>query len=70
MRQSSKLMNRVEVIIFTCDICGECSEGFPLGGLTDIASMTFPINACPHCGPIHWEVMQICRETTVGSFLN
>lgn len=57
-------------IIFSCNICGECSDKLPLGGLTDTASVTRPMSTCPSCGPIQWEVMQVCKEITLGSFLN
>ena len=57
-------------IILVCDICGGFSEGLSLGGLSFEGSMATPIHACPSCGPIDWEVMQICCETVVGSNLN
>ena len=63
-------MNEQREVKFTCDICGESCARFPVGGLLETVSMTIPIETCIHCGPIQWEVMQICRETTVGSHLN
>jgi len=63
-------MGQTREVVFICEICGESNRELPLGGLTDVMSMTFPIGTCPSCGPIDWEVMQICRETVVGSNLN
>ncbi len=64
------IMNEHRQIIPTCDICGEGSERFPVGGLLEAVSVTIPMETCIHCGPIDWEVMQFWRESTVGSHLN
>ena len=63
-------MDQTGQIILVCNICGGISEGLSLGGLSYGGSMETPIHACPYCGPIDWEVMQICREMVVGSNLN
>jgi len=63
-------MNEHREIKFTSQICGGGCERLLVCGLLETGSMTIPIETCIHCGPIQWEVMQICRETTIGSFLN
>lgn len=55
---------------FTCPICGNFSVNLPLGGLMDTGSKVDPIKICPYCGPVYWEVMEICQEIAVGNFLN
>ena len=59
-----------EEITFNCTICGENSEKLSLGGITVSSSVMRPLSTCPSCGPIHWEIMQVCKEITIGSFLN
>lgn len=57
-------------IAFFCAICGETSAGWPTGGLACPGSFLLPIVICPSCGPVHWEVMQMCREAVVRDLLN
>ncbi len=63
-------MKRTAEINFVCELCGEFSDGLPVGGLSDEVSTTVPIHACPHCGAIDWELMQLCSEMVLGSNLN
>lgn len=55
---------------FICPICGNYSVKLPLGGLMDTGSKADPIMICPHCGPVYWEVLEVCQEIAVGNFLN
>lgn len=63
-------MTEIKEIILTCDICGEGSKRNPVGGLLETMSMTIPLETCIYCGPIDLEVMQFCKESTVGNHLN
>ncbi len=57
-------------ITFDYTICGEHSEKLALGGITVPSSVMRPMSTCPSCGPIHWEILQVCKEITIGSYLN
>jgi predicted RNA-binding Zn-ribbon protein involved in translation (DUF1610 family) len=39
-------------------------------GLKGDPSTAASIFTCPHCGPKDWELMEICRESVLGSNLN
>ena len=63
-------MIEAKEISYVCGICGQHSHYLPTGGVIRTDSMTFPIKLCPDCGPYQWEVMQICREITLGTLQN
>jgi len=46
----------------TCLICEKFVRVAPLSGIEDSEKRALPIKNCPHCGPIDFEVMQLCRE--------
>lgn len=63
-------MNETNECIYLCIVCEESFPGRLTGGLITSGSMSFPMFVCPSCGPIHQEVMQMCREDTVRELLN
>ena len=63
-------MTESNEISYVCGFCGQHSNYLPTGGLIHTDSMTFPIKLFPDCGPTQWEVLQFCREITLGAFQN
>ncbi len=63
-------MNALNEISYLCGICGQSCNHLPTGGVIHTDSMTFPVRICPACGPHQGEVMQICREFTLGILKN
>ncbi len=63
-------MIEAKEISYVCGICGQHSHYLPTAGVIHADFMTFPIKLCPDCGPTQWEVMQFCREITLGVFQN
>ncbi len=63
-------MTESNEIAYLCGICGQHCDHLPTAGVIHTNSMTFPIRVCPDCGPFHREVMQICRELTLGILQN
>lgn len=54
----------------TCLICERLLRVAPLSGIEDGGRRVLPIRNCPYCGPVDFEVMQLCREAVIGSRTN
>ena len=55
---------------FYCEICESTVEKSSLAGIEIEYSTAKPIKTCCHCGPVDFEVMQLCREAVIGSRTN
>ena len=52
--------------IFVCEVCGESADHATTIGIESGKAMICPIQICQVCGPIDLDVMQLCREITIG----
>ena len=51
---------------FVCEVCGGGEENAATVGVELDRDIISPIRLCRHCGPIDIELMELCREITVG----
>jgi transcription elongation factor Elf1 len=51
---------------FACEVCGKRTINPKTMGIELDKDAVSPIQLCHHCGPIDVDVMQLCRETTIG----
>jgi hypothetical protein len=49
-----------------CDVCDENIVNAAVAGLELNCDAMSRIGLCHHCGPIDLDLMQICREVTIG----
>jgi hypothetical protein len=63
-------MNEASNFAYFCVVCGESFPRRLTGGIVAIKSKAIPMFVCPSCGPIQWEVMQICVEDILKDFLS
>ena len=49
-----------------CEVCGESIDNRTTVGLESDRDITWPIRLCHRCGPIDLDLMQLCREVTIG----
>ena len=53
-----------------CEICDNFVRVAPLSGIEEWQKLALPIRNCPDCGPVDLQVMQSCRESTIGCARN
>ena len=51
---------------FVCEVCGESSANPAMAGLELNRDAVSAIRLCRQCGPVALDLMQICREVTIG----
>ena len=51
---------------FVCEVCDESAANSATVGLESDRDITWPIRLCHRCGPIDLDLMQLCREITIG----
>ena len=51
---------------FICEVCGESSAHPALTGIDMNRDAVSLIHLCQACGPVDLDLMQICRELTIG----
>ena len=67
----SKMFNlQLDLNDYKCEVCGESEKKPPLTGVDIQYRIAKPIQACRDCGPIEYEVMQLCREVVTGCKAN
>jgi hypothetical protein len=49
-----------------CEVCSESIDSRTTVGVESDDGSTWPIRLCHRCGPIDLELMQLCREITIG----
>jgi hypothetical protein len=49
-----------------CEVCSESIDKRTTVGVESDDDSTWPIRLCHRCGPIDLELMQLCREITIG----
>lgn len=49
-----------------CEVCGENIDNRTTVGLESDRDITGPVRLCRRCGPIDLDLMQLCREVTIG----
>jgi hypothetical protein len=49
-----------------CEVCGENIHNRTTVGVESDEDGTRPIRLCHRCGPIDIDLMQLCREITIG----
>ncbi len=57
-------------LAFNCLICERFVRVAHLSGIEDSEKRALPIKNCPYCGPVDFEVMQLCREVVTGCKAN
>ena len=58
-------------IIFICAYCGGKSTRLPTSGMYEGTSrLAFHIKLCTACGPVNLELLMLCGEATMKSYLN
>jgi hypothetical protein len=55
---------------FSCEVCGERAATPTTMGLESDRGHTASIELCHGCGPIDLDLMQLCREVTIGCAAN
>jgi len=55
---------------FTCEVCGQSAANPTTVGIESEKDIMLQISLCPSCGPLDLELMQLCREVTVGCTVN
>lgn len=53
-----------------CEICGQAVANTVTLGIESERDVIMQIPLCRACGPIELEVMQLCREITIGCARN
>jgi hypothetical protein len=53
-----------------CEVCGENIHNRTTVGVESDEDGTWPIRLCHRCGPIDIDLMQLCREITIGCTAN
>lgn len=56
--------------VFACEICDEITVNSPTMGIELDRNLTSSIRLCGGCGAIDLDLMQLCRETTIGCGVN
>jgi hypothetical protein len=51
---------------FACEVCGEAVAVLTTMGMESDSRFTTPIKLCQQCGAIDLDLMQLCREATIG----
>lgn len=51
---------------FICEVCGEGTDNPTTMGIESGNDAISLIKLCHGCGPIDLDVMQLCREVTIG----
>jgi hypothetical protein len=51
---------------FVCEVCGYCGTNPSTTGIESGTDMTSLIQLCHGCGPIDLDLMQLCREISIG----
>ena len=51
---------------FVCEICDKSVANSATVGLQSDRDTTWPVQLCRLCGPIDLDLMQLCREVTIG----
>jgi hypothetical protein len=51
---------------FVCEVCDKSAANSATVGLESDRDITWPIRLCHRCGPIDIDLMQLCREVTIG----
>jgi hypothetical protein len=49
-----------------CEVCGESAANPRIVGVESDRDIALPIRLCHRCGPIDIDLMQLCREVTIG----
>lgn len=52
--------------IFVCEVCGERADHPATMAIESDRDLICPIQMCQVCGPIDLDVMELCREITIG----
>ncbi len=55
---------------FVCEVCDKSATKSATIGLESDRDITWPIRLCRPCGPIDPDLMQLCREVTIGCIDN
>jgi hypothetical protein len=54
----------------TCEVCGQTVAKATTVGIESERDIMWQIPLCRTCGPIDLELMQLCREITLGCSAN
>ncbi len=58
-------------VIFICPYCGNISRSIPICGVFSAnGGAMYPVGLCINCGPLNLELLALCREATVGAYMN
>ena len=55
---------------FICEVCGERAANPTTIGVESDRDITTSIQLCHGCGPIDPDLMQLCRDITIGCIKN
>ena len=55
---------------FYCEICEEAAVNPLTMGIESDRQLSSPIQLCRACGAIDLDLMQLCREATIGCAVN
>jgi hypothetical protein len=55
---------------FTCEVCGQSLAKPTFAGIEVGGDTMLQISLCRGCGPVDFELMQLCREVTIGCSVN
>ena len=55
---------------FVCEVCGERAANSTTIGVESDRDITTAIQLCRGCGPIDPDLMQLCRDITIGCTKN
>ena len=55
---------------FACEVCGESAANPRMVGVESDRDITTSIQLCRDCGPIDSDLMQLCRDITIGCTKN
>jgi len=64
-------INRKLNVLYLCPFCGSVRRRLPVAGmLSDRFGLERPIGLCTSCGPLNLDLLELCRESVVGSWKN
>jgi hypothetical protein len=55
---------------FVCEVCGHSAANPTTLGIESERDLLLQIPLCYSCGPLDLELMQLCREITIGCTVN
>lgn len=55
---------------FCCEVCGQSVANPTIVGIESERDSLSQVSLCYRCGPLDLELMELCREVTVGCTVN